>query len=185
MAGSRADSQTPPQGAAPSGVSDDSLRAALEAASPALRRYLFGLCGDWDLAEDVAQEALLKAWSRRASFDGRSDARTWIFAIARNHWIDRLRQAKKAKEEPMPEYEAADNRTAPAIAAGKELATAVRKAIDTLPAEQREALALRESEALTFAQIAQMLDAPVATVKSRVRYALLKLADELQEYRPE
>ena len=58
-------------------------------------------------------------------------------------------------------------------------------ALGTLPAAQREALALRESEGLTFRQIADLLKVPAATVKSRVRYALIKLADELKAFRPE
>ena len=63
-----------------------------------------------------------------------------------------------------------------------ELASAVKRALARLPDEQREALALRESEGLTFDQIGQLLGVPTATVKSRVRYALLKLADDLRPY---
>ena len=67
----------------------------------------------------------------------------------------------------------------------EELGRAVRRALLTLPAEQREALALRESRGLKFRQVAEVLGVPVATAKSRVRYALLKLADELQGFRQE
>ncbi len=187
MADDRPDMSCPP-GDTVRSVPQARLRAALEECGPAVRRYLFGLCGDWDQSEDVAQEAMLRAWQRRDGFDGRSDARTWVFAIARHHWIDRLRRGRASKQEPMPANQsqlAADNRTAPAILAGREFAQAVGKALDLLPAEQREALALRESEGLSFPQIARMLGMPVATVKSRVRYALLKLADELERFRPE
>ena len=179
---------TPPPASTARSVPQEQLRAALESCGSAVRRYLFGLCGDWDQAEDVAQEAMLRAWQRRYGFDGRSDAKTWIFAIARNHWIDRLRRGRASKQEPMPKdlaQHAADNRTAPAILAGREFTQAVGKALNLLPPEQREALALRESEGLSFPQIAQMLGMPVATVKSRVHYALVKLADELERFRPE
>lgn len=187
MADDRPDMSPPPADTARS-VPQVRLRAALEECGPAVRRYLFGLCGDWDQAEDIAQEAMLRAWQRQGDFDGRSDARTWVFAIARNYWIDGLRRSRTSRQEPMPENQAqyaADHRTAPAILAGREFDQAVRKALDLLPPEQREALALRESEGLSFPQIAQMLGMPVATVKSRVRYALLKLADELEQFRPE
>lgn len=63
-----------------------------------------------------------------------------------------------------------------------ELIVAITAAMEKLPAEQREALALRESGGLTFRQIAETLGVPTPTVKSRVRYALLKLADELKPY---
>ena len=58
-------------------------------------------------------------------------------------------------------------------------------AMTSLPPEQREALAMRESDGLTFIEIARLLDLPVATVKSRVRYALTKLANELRAFAPE
>ena len=165
--------------------SAEALRAAIMGSTPAVRQYLFGMCGRWHEAEDIAQEAMLKAWAKRQSFDGRADPRTWIFSIARNHWLDRLRRRRvRPQEGPMPEEPVETARCAsPVTLAGRsELAAAVAAALDKLPAEQRESLAMRESEGLTFRQIADVLGVPAATVKSRVRYALLKLADELKPF---
>jgi RNA polymerase sigma-70 factor (ECF subfamily) len=167
---------------------DESLRAALGEAGRAVRRYLFGLCGDWHEAEDLAQEALLRAWTNRHGFDGRAGVRTWIFAIARNHWLDRLRRRRlRPREEPMDQpLPATDSQPPPPVIAQRaELAAAVGEAVARLPTEQREALALRESGGLTFSQIGHLLGVPSATVKSRVRYALMKLADELKPFRRE
>ena len=161
------------------------MRAEIAATGPVVRRYLFGVCGDWHRAEDLAQEALLKAWRGRDGFDGRANPRTWVFAIARNLWRDRLRRERTSpKVEPMnEETPIAANKPGPVDAvAGDELASAVRRAIGRLPAPQAEALALRESGGLTFVQIGELLGVPTATAKSRVRYALLKLADELKPY---
>ena len=161
--------------------------AALDESGASVRRYLFGMCGDWHEAEDIAQEALLKAWDKRASFDGKANAKTWIFTIARNHWLDRLRQKRRRpREETLNEqYQATISASPPLSAHRSELASAVAGALDRLPDEQREALSLRESEGLTFARIGEVLEIPVATAKSRVRYALLKLADELKPFGPE
>ena len=73
----------------------------------------------------------------------------------------------------------------PAAARRGELADAVARARDRLPPGQREAVALRESEGLTFREVAVTLGVPLATAKSRVRYALLKLAEELEPFRQE
>jgi RNA polymerase sigma-70 factor (ECF subfamily) len=180
--GDSADARTAPRGG------EEAVRAALGSAGPAVRRYLFGVCGDWHEAEDLAQAALLKAWRRRETFDGRASARTWIFAIARNHWRDRLRRKRSAPrmKEMIPDSTVAKPSAAPdAAAARDEFRRAVDRALERLPRPQREALALRESEGLTFADIAALLDVPVGTVKTRVRRALLKLADELSAFAPE
>jgi RNA polymerase sigma-70 factor (ECF subfamily) len=170
------------------GKTPDALREALVGAAPAVRGFLFGLCGDWHEAEDLAQDSLLAAWGGRAGFDGRCGVRTWLFAIARNRWIDRLRRGR-AREglrtmELTPTI--SSNTPAPATTAGRnEFADALAAAITRLPGDQREALMLRENSGLSFTQMADVLHLPAATVKSRVRYALLKLAEELKPFRSE
>ena len=84
-----------------------------------------------------------------------------------------------------PEHLAARAASPPEAAARAELASAVQAARSALPDEQHEALALRESGDLSFAQIAELLGVPAATVKSRVRYALKKLAEQLKRFRKE
>ena len=188
MEGSEPSSAGPGRAARARDADGESLRSVLVEAGPAVRRYLFGMCGRWDEAEDAAQEALLKAWAGRESFDGRADPRTWLFAIARNHWRDRLRRGSvRPQERPMPmeRLQSAASTGPPARAARAELAEALDRALDRLPPAQREALALRESEGLSFLQIAGVLGVPAATVKSRVRYALAKLAEELKPFQAE
>jgi len=161
------------------------LRSAIVEAAPGVCRYLFGLCGDWHLAEDLMQEALLAAWTQRRRFDGRSQPQTWVYAIARNLWRARLRrQHSRPKEQPMPDepMESTSASSPPAEAARCELVAAVEAAMAKLPPEQREVLALRESRGLTFGQVAELLQVPVATAKSRARYALEKLAAELRPF---
>ena len=163
------------------------VRVAIDEAADALRAYLFGMCGHWHEAEDLAQAAMLKAWQKREQFAAQADAKTWIFTIARNHWRDALRARRRR-----PGCESMHDGHETILATGatpaeqlqrQELAGVLATAMGSLSGPQREALALRESDGLTFPQIATVLDLPVTTVKSRVRYALTKLADELRSYR--
>lgn len=168
--------------------SDMRFRCALTEAMPAVRRYGFVLAGDWHAAEDLAQESVLRAWRARESFDGQANVRTWLFAIARNYWRDRLRRkAVRPETTTMPEtLTILDPSPSPATRAHlADAKIAVAAAIESLPAEQAEILALRESRGLSFPEIAELLNIPVPTAKSRIRYALLKLARELKAFSPE
>ena len=151
-----------------------------------VRRYLFGLCHDWHLADEISQQALLKAWEKRANYAGRAAVRTWLFTIAKNTWRDHLRRKKTAPKIDTlpPEDTAAETTPGPGqTASNSEFRLALNKALALLPDEQREALALREGGNITFKQASEILSLPIATVKSRVRYALEKLAAELKQFR--
>lgn len=169
------------------GYDAERLRAGLVEAAPAVRRFLFGLCGDWHRSEDLLQESLLKAWQNRDRFDGRAGLKTWVFTIARNHWLTNLRQqARRSREEPVSEsYEMGQDSRPEAAASRGELAEAVARALARLPSEQREVLALREHGGLTVAEVAAVLGVPVGTAKSRARYALVRLAEDLEPFRQE
>ena len=149
---------------------------------------MFAMCRNWHIAEEISQQALLKAWEKRKNYAGRSSVKTWLFTIAKNTWRDRLRRKKTAPALSTlpPEETTAEIAPGPGeTACSAEFRSALEKALKLLPDEQREALALRECGTITFQQISEILDIPVATVKSRVRYALLKLADELKEFKDE
>jgi RNA polymerase sigma-70 factor (ECF subfamily) len=185
LAGNEADILTRGPRADGDAAVEVAMRAAIDENVLAVRRFLFGMCADWDQAEDFAQEAMMKAWTKRASFDGRSSAKTWIFTIARNHWLDSLRRKRVRPNEQTIVTENLATRpgdSPPARAARGEFMLAVSNAMGNLPPEQREVLAMRESQSLTFRQVADVLGIPLATAKSRARYALLKLADELRPF---
>jgi RNA polymerase sigma-70 factor (ECF subfamily) len=154
-----------------------------------LHAFLVRLVGDAARAEDLSQETWLKIvaaaprWERRARFT------TWAFAIARNVALDEARRAAHRAASPLDA--ARDGALAPAetVAAddpgpdrGAESALMRPKleaALQALPVEQREVFLLREYAGVPFAEIAEITGAPVPTVKSRMRYALEALRNEL------
>lgn len=144
--------------------------------APRVKSYLLRLGAPSAQAEDLAQDAMVSVWRRAASFDpGRAKASTWIFVIARNSWIDRLRREKvelayREYVEPPQAEEAPDD----ALARG-DSETRIRAALETLSEEQRQVVRLSFFEDKPHSEIAQELALPLGTVKSRLRLAMMKL----------
>lgn len=175
-------------------VSDESLLAGLasgdpEAAAAFVRRFqarVFGLArtivGDAAAAEEIAQEALLRAWRHAGAYDHRRGrVETWLLSITRNLAIDhlRLRRGEPIDPDSLAAREALFMR-APADPAGEAHAevAALRDALATLPPEQRRALLMAALWGYTANEISEMEGAPLGTTKSRIRSAMLKLQAE-------
>ncbi|MDQ6691878.1 MAG: sigma-70 family RNA polymerase sigma factor, partial [Candidatus Dormibacteraeota bacterium] len=141
--------------------------------------------GDPGKAEDVVQDVFLKLWNSAARFDsGKGSLRTWLMTSVRNRSIDYLRGrgAHERVEKEIPDYvEASGGGSDPwrEVAAGMER-DAVRKAIDTLPPEQRQAVELAYFGGYSHREISEMIRVPLSTVKGRMRLALEKLHSYLQ-----
>lgn len=154
--------------------------------APRIKTYLRKLGAEDSLAEDLAQEAMLAVWSRAALFDPtRANAGTWIFAIARNLRIDRLRKEKR------PEMDCSDPEMVPdpAPPADQTVATRqgerkVRAALALLPDAQAEVVTLSFYQDTPHAEIASRLGIPLGTVKSRLRLAMRHLRASLGDYWP-
>jgi len=128
-------------------------------------------------AEDVVQDVFVQVWRESPRFDrGRGSPQSWICTIARSRALDRLRRRRARREEPGGEDapEPAATPTAEPV-----LASAMEKALGTLPPEQRTPLELAYFEGLTQVEIAERLRAPLGTIKTRMRTALLRLRDYL------
>lgn len=133
-------------------------------------------------AEDVVQEAFIKAWRHLRTFDTAKSFKTWLFTIARNALIDLMR---KRREVPFSDRENEDrdlldlpddDAALPEEAfAALESAESVRRALETLPPKAREVLVLRYQNELNFREIAAVVGEPIDTVKSRHRRALQAL----------
>lgn len=152
--------------------------AAIVSCIPSLRRYARGLVHDRDLADDLVQDTLERAWSRFSFWQKRGELRAWMFGIMHNHFVDRLRSARSRPEgttgEDAPEQ---PHRAQQADALEvRDLADALQR----VPADQREVLLLVGIEELTYQEVAAVLDVPIGTVMSRLSRARARLRVELQ-----
>ncbi len=127
------------------------------------------------LAEEMMQDVLLTVWNKAEQFNpARAAAQAWIFGIARNHKIDVMRRSRL----PLPDCDPSEETLMPqadALIAAEESARALRRAIETLPAEQVTILRLAFFEDLSHGEIERRLGVPLGTIKSRLRLAMTKL----------
>lgn len=155
------------------------LRALHDEHAPALWRYVVWLCGDRQLAEDIVQETLLRAWRRPVALerDGAS-ARAWLFTVARNLVIDEFRSAHARHESAaavVPDRISADHTDSVLDA------WLVSDALAQLSPEHRAVVVHAYYRGLSVAAIARILEIPEGTVKSRLHYALRAMRLGLQE----
>jgi RNA polymerase sigma-70 factor, ECF subfamily len=134
------------------------------------------------LSEDLAQETMLTVWRKANLFDSsRAGVATWIFTIARNKRIDRLRRERGAATTRFDvSDEAEDCGSSEEYAIAAETAEQVRTAIAALPDNQAQIVRLAFFAEKPHAEIAQELGIPLGTVKSRVRLALARLRGLLE-----
>ena len=153
----------------------------------ALYRHALRIVGTTSDAEDVVQDALFSAWRSIASFQGVS-FRAWLFRIATNRALDHLRSRKRRPELPLdpPEDEemtwaepAAPGPDLTQLAGDREAFSVVETALETLPAEQRTALLLRDVEGFAYDEIAVITSVEVGTVKSRIHRGRLAVRNAL------
>ena len=137
-------------------------------------------------AEDVTQDAFLSLWRSGARYDrARGSVRTWVLGIVHHRAIDALRRAtvhdrRRAGDEGIEERFEAAERT-DVEAARREEAGTVREALSTLPADQCQVIELAYFGGFTHTEIAEMLEAPVGTIKGRMRLGLKKMRAQLGE----
>lgn len=151
--------------------------------APRLKSYLLRLGADPASAEEVVQESMLTVWRKAASFDSRqAGAATWIFTIARNRRIDRLRRERR------PEIDPADPALAPPAPGDADAAVwsgqveqRLRAAIESLPHEQSDLIRRAYFEDLSHSEIAKASGLPLGTVKSRIRLALQRLRERTDD----
>jgi len=145
----------------------------------------YRIAGTRNLAEDVVQEAFLSIWRAGGRYDrARGSVRTWVLGIVHHRAIDQLRRSsvhdkRRASDEGLEERLESHERTDNEVARREEAAT-IRSAMDALPAEQSHVIELAYFGGFTHTEIADILGAPVGTVKGRMRLGMEKLANRLR-----
>ncbi|HYO45483.1 MAG TPA: RNA polymerase sigma factor [Gemmatimonadota bacterium] len=151
------------------------------------QRRLWWMClrmlGDPDEADEVVQEAFIRAWERLGEFDPGHRFYPWLFTIARNRCLNVLRRRRTwgllslSGDDPTP---VASRDEAGTRVEDRELARALEDCLAGLPDDQREAFDLRHGEGFRYAEIAAVLEVPEGTVMSRLHRAREKMQDCLE-----
>jgi RNA polymerase sigma-70 factor (ECF subfamily) len=150
-----------------------------------------------EIAEELLQEVFIRVIRNASSYTHSAKFTTWLYTIARNICIDRARKHNRRKELSLDEKIGGDDAGASYVDMLVDESASVshmsherqqflerlHEALSTLPEEQREVFLLKEVSGLKFREIAEVVDAPVPTVKSRMRYALQALRGHMEIYK--
>ena len=161
-----------------SAEADQIFRDQLVALIPSLRSFARGLCGGREMADDLAQDAMTRAWAARASYAQGTNFRAWMFMILRNQFYTTIRKNSRMTSWD-PEVAERVLVEAPAQQEGIHVSD-VAKALQKLPAEQREVLLLIGANGASYEEAAEIIGCAIGTVKSRLargRKALAVLID--------
>jgi RNA polymerase sigma-70 factor (ECF subfamily) len=159
-------------------LSDSDFKRELAAVIPHLRAFGRSLSGNRDLADDLVQETLLKAWAARQRFQAGTNMRAWTFIILRNHYLSQMRRSRFRGEW---DDLTADRLLAAPAGQDKHIELSdMQRALLELPQPQREALILVGAGGFAYEEAAEICGVAVGTIKSRVargRAALEQILD--------
>ena len=159
-----------------------------------IERLIGRMVRDVDLVQDIAQESFIRAYRALPQFRGDSAFYTWLYRIAVNTAKKSLMDMKRdplvlesnrgggeeGEETSRAENELTDGETPEALMASKEIAAAVNGAIEALSEDLRQAITLREIEGLSYEEIAEVMNCPIGTVRSRIFRAREAIATRLR-----
>lgn len=169
-----------PEERSPEELLDELVREHLDA----VYRVAYSVVRDAALAEDVSQDAILKAWRALPTFRGESSLRSWVLRITHNTAISTLRKRREELRDPdlLPERETLS--TTEQQVEGRMSIGAFEDALNQLDELSRSIVVLREIEGFSYDEISKMLDVPLPTVKTRLLRSRRVLATALEDWRP-
>jgi RNA polymerase sigma-70 factor (ECF subfamily) len=159
----------------------EAFRKLYDLYGPRVKAYMMRQGADATTAEDLAQETLMVVWRKAELYsDEKGSATTWIFTIARNLRIDRLR--REVAWQPLPENrdeEPSNDPDPETELSHRQRREKVQAAMAALPQDQSEVVVLSYIEGLSHSEIAERLGLPLGTVKSRMRLAYQKIKEAI------
>ena len=161
---------------------DDLLQEILEQHAPTMFRVALSIVRDRSLAEDVVQDSLMKAWQAAGSFRGDSSLRAWALRIAHNTAISMMRKRREELRDPAMLPEDGQSTSLDRHVQSKMMVNELWSALDTLDHLSRTIVVLREVEGFTYEDIADALELPLPTVKTRLFRARKALSAELKDW---
>jgi RNA polymerase sigma-70 factor, ECF subfamily len=164
--------------------SDAAFRSLFDLYGQRIKAYMMRQGADAGTAEELSQETLLTVWRKAGLYTAeKGNPSAWIFTIARNLRIDRLRREFAWQELTSDQAEAVPSTDTPADdeVSDRQRQRRVRTVVDGLPEDQRVVLVLAYIDGLSHSEIAAKLSLPLGTVKSRMRLAYQKLRDALED----
>jgi len=193
--GARSPARTASTAGATASAADDDLLALdpAEALAELTRRHAdavyrvaLSVTRDHALAEDVAQDSLLKAWQALPTFRGQASLKNWLLRITHNTAISALRRRRDVHVDPveMPEAPTPKHQTVEARVERRVSLDAFEEALGSLDELSRSVVVLREVEQLSYEEIADVLEVPLPTVKTRLLRARRTLSTALEGWQP-
>ena len=174
---------------------ESALEELYERWSGPLLSFLYGMCRDRALSEDLMQGVFLKVWRAAPRYKPLAKFSTWLFQIARNHWLNE-REKKMRRIRPVSLDGGSGDDDGPRLSAAVashgptpdeqvlsgELGETIDAAVQRLPDKLRDVWVLGAAQGLPYKEVSEILDIPVGTVKSRMFQAVRVLREELEPY---
>ena len=160
----------------------DAFAKLFDAFAPRLKSFMIRKGASPEVAEDLVQETMISVWRKAGLYDpSKGSALTWIFTIARNLRIDRIRKESSMPLSELGDYDApSDDMANDDMLSRKQESQRVARALAEIPAEQKQVIMLAFVDDISQSEIAERLKLPLGTVKSRMRLAYARLRKSLE-----
>lgn len=167
--------RAPPMTSNRSGAEHPTFKRELLATLPNLRAFAISLCGRHDVADDLVQDTILKAWAKQESFEPGTNMKAWLFTILRNQFFSQMRKSGRELQDTDGAFTSRLS-VHPAQVGQLDLEDC-KSALAKLPEDQREAILLVGASGFSYEEAAEVCGCAIGTIKSRASRARNRLQE--------